>query len=78
MVVWDQGDTVRMANLKCQQQDCISAIETMIHEVSHKEVVGLRAVATLSEQLPEVIALSLAAATCYDWQVLVLHFALQP
>lgn len=78
MVVWDQGDTVRMANLKCQQQDCISAIEIMIHIVSHEEVVGLRDVATLSEQLPEVIELSLAAATCCDWQVQVLHFALQP
>lgn len=50
--------------------------ETMIHEVSHEKVIGLKDLPTHTEQILEVTELSRDVTIYCDWQLHPLHIAL--
>ena len=53
------------ACLECKEkQKGLYAIETPIHKVAHEEVVGLRAVSAMLEELQQVVKLAVDVATC--------------
>ena len=53
------------ACLECKEkQKGLYAIEAPVHKVAHEEVVGLRAVSTVLEELQQVVELAMDVATC--------------
>lgn len=64
MVTTNKRNAFRIAHLEREQkQERLDRVEAAIDEVSHENVVGLRAVTADAEQLHEIIELSVDVAT---------------
>lgn len=73
----EDGDAVLVAHLQADEKgNCFHRVVTTIDVVSHEEVVGIRRLASNSEQLDEVIPLAMDVAAHRHWAAHALHVRL--
>lgn len=73
MITSDKCDPIPVPHFKGQQQqECLDRMEPAINEISHENVVSLRAVASDPEQLHEIVKLTvyIAAYGYRGWYIL--------
>ena len=64
MVATDQSDALGIANLeRNEQQEGLDRVRAAINEVTHEQVVGVRALAADLEQFLQVIELAMDVTT---------------
>ena len=77
MIAPDQRDSIGVADfIGQQQQERLHGIIAPIHEIAHKQIIGLRHVTPDFEELFEVVELSVDVAADGDGRVHPLHVAL--
>eukprot|EP00961_Rhodomonas_salina_P141379 1903451-Rhodomonas_salina.2 len=72
----DQRDAVRVPHLEGQQQkECLYAVKAAVNEISHEQIVCVRAIASDIEQFLQIKELSVDVAAYCDRCIYVLHVA---
>ena len=76
MVAADEGDAVGIADFEAEEkQEGFERVKAAVDEVAHEEVVGIRHVATDSEELHQVVELAVDVAAYCDGGVDCHHVA---
>jgi hypothetical protein len=67
VVAADEGDAIRVADFEAKEEkEGFEGVEAPVHEIAHEEVVGVGYVAANSEQLHQVVKLSVYVTAYCD------------